>query len=257
MKRIKIQTSKWRIYSNLAWTEPIISPPEEYVKETELFIKAIKEHSKNKVKTLLHLGCGAGINDYTFKRHFKVTGVDISENMLENARRLNPEVVYLQGDMRTIKLGESFDAVVIPDSIGYMTTLKDLRRAIITAYKHLKPGGVLLIMANIVEQFKQNNFVYTGSNRDVEITLFENNYISHRTGTTYEATLIFLIRRKGKLEIHTDHHIIGLFKLKTWLDLLKELEFEVKQIKIGHLYDRFILGEGKYPLTMFVCTKSL
>lgn len=257
MKRKSVKTTKWRMYGDLAWIESITTSPEEYVEETALFSKAIKEHSKIEIKTLLHLGCGAGINDYTFKRHFKVTGVDISENMLENARKLNPEVVYLHGDMRTIKLGESFDAVAIPDSIGYMTTLKDLRRAIITAYKHLKPGGVLLIMANIAEQFKQNNFVYTGFKGDVEITLFENNYIPDRSGTTYEATLIFLIRRKGKLEIHTDRHTIGLFKLKTWLDLLKELEFEVKQIKMEHLYDRFILGEGEYPLLMFVCTKPL
>lgn len=257
MKGYGMKTTKWRAYSELAWTETIISPPEEYVEETELFAKVIKEHSKIAANKLLHFGCGAGVNDYTFKRYFKVTGVDISEGMLEVARKLNPEVVYLHSDMRTIKLGESFDAVAIPDSIGYMTTLKDLRRAIITAYKHLKPGGVLLIMANIAEQFKQNNFVYTGSKGDVEITLFENNYISGRSGTTYEATLIFLIRRKGKLEIHTDRHIIGLFKLKTWLDLLKELEFEVKQIKMEHLYDRFILGEDEYPLLMFVCTKPL
>lgn len=249
--------SKWRAYSELAWTEPIIAPPEEYVKETELFSKVIKEHSKIKPKTLLHLGCGAGGNDYTFKKHFKVTGVDISEGMLEIARNYNPEVTYLYGDMRTIKLGECFDAVAIPDSIGYMTTVEDLRSAIITARKHLKSGGVLLIIANIAEQFTQNNFVYTGSKRDIEITIFENNYIPDPTGTTYEATVIYLIRHKGKLEIHTDCHIIGLFKLDTWLDLLKEAGLEINQAKVEHSYDRFILGEGKYPLLMFVCVKPL
>jgi len=251
MKKIK-----WCGYSELAWTETIIASPEEYIKETEQFSKIIKEHSTVKPKTLLHLGCGAGGNDYTFKKHFEVTGVDISEGMLEIARSYNPEVRYLYGDMRTIKLGKCFDAVAIPDSIGYMTTVKDLRSAIITAYHHLKSGGVLLIVANIAEQFTQNNFVYTGSKGDIEITVFENNYIPDPAGTTYEATLIYLIRRKGKLEIHTECHIIGLFKLDTWLDLLKEAGFEVKQAKIEHSYDCFILGEGKYPLLMFICTKS-
>jgi hypothetical protein len=138
-----------------------------------------------------------------------------------------------------------------------MTTARDLRRASITAYKHLRPGGVLLIIANIAEEFKENNFVYTGSKGDVEITIFENNYLHDITETTYEATFIFLIRRKGKLEIHTDYHILGIFKLKTWLDLLKEVGFEVKHMKMEHLYDRFVMGEGEYPLTMFVCTKPL
>jgi len=256
MKKYGMKTSKWRAYSDLAWVEST-TRPEEYVEETELFSKVIKEHSKIEARTLLHLGCGAGINDYTFKRHFKVAGVDISEDMLEIARKLNPEVTYLYGDMRTIRLRECFDAVAIPDSIGYMTTPEDLRSAIITAYKHLKPGGVLLIVANIKEDFKENNFVYTDSKENVEITIFENNYVPDPRGTTYEATLIYLIRRKGKLEIYTDRHIIGLFKLETWLELLKGGGFEVKQMKLEHSYDRFILGKSEYPLLMFVCSKPL
>jgi len=126
-----MKTTKWRGYSELAWTEPIIASPEEYVEETEQFSKVIKENSKVDPKTLLHLSCGAGGNEYTFKKHFKVTGVDISEGMLEIARNCNPEVLYLYGDMRTIKLGKCFDAIAIPDSIGYMTTVDDLRSAII------------------------------------------------------------------------------------------------------------------------------
>jgi SAM-dependent methyltransferase len=248
--------TKWRAYSELAWTESILAPPDEYAEETEQLINVIHKHSKIEVKTLLHLGCGAGGNDYTFKKHYKVTGVDISKNMLEIARHLNPEVVYYHGDMRTIELGECFDAVTVPDSIGYMTTEKDLQSAIMTAQKHLKPGGVLLIVASIAEQFRQNNFVYTGSQGDTEITVFENDYVPEPTGTTYEAALVYLIRRKGKLEIYTDHHICGIFKLDTWLDLLKVAGFDyVTQINMDHAYDRFIAGEGKYPLLMLVCSE--
>ena len=125
------------------------------------------------------------------------------------------------------------------------------------AYKHLKPGGVLLIVSNIKEGFKESNFVYTGSKGNVEITIFENNYVPDPDRTTYEATLIYLIRCKGKLEIHSDIDTIGLFNLSTWLDLLKEVGLEVKQMKLEHSYDRFILGEGEYPLLMFVCSKPL
>jgi len=250
--------TKWLAYSELAWTEPIIAPSDDYAKETELFSNVIKEQAKIEVKTLLHLGCGAGGNDYTFKKHFKVTGVDISENMLEIARRLNPEVVYCRGDMRSIELGECFDAVAVPDSIGYMTTENELRSAVITAQRHLKPGGVLLIVTCIAEEFSQNNFVYTGSRGDIEVTVFENNYIPEPGSTTCEVTLVYLIRHQDKLEIYTDRHITGIFKLEIWLDLLKETGFDdVNQIKLEHSYDRFIVGEGKYPLLMLVCSKPL
>jgi CRISPR/Cas system CSM-associated protein Csm5 (group 7 of RAMP superfamily) len=68
-----------RLYSDLAWTWSIISPVEDYIEETELFSKLIREHSKIEVKTLLHLGCGGGHNDYTFKKDFKVTAQSRSE----------------------------------------------------------------------------------------------------------------------------------------------------------------------------------
>jgi SAM-dependent methyltransferase len=248
--------TKWLGYNDLAWTDHIIAPPDEYAKETEPLINAIKEHSVNKVKTLLHLGCGAGGNDYIFKRYYQVTGIDISEKMLEIARDLNPEAVYHHGDMRTIELDKCFDVVVAPESIDYMIDENELYNAIMTAQKHLKPGGLFLVMANTAERFSQNNFVYTGSRDDIEITLFENNYNPQYPGTTYEAMLIYLIRRKGKLEIYNDHHILGLFKLEIWLDLFKKAGFDIiNQISMDHAYDLFIVGEGKYLRSMFVCRK--
>ena len=248
--------TKWLAYSDLAWTEHIIAPPDEYTEETEPLINAIKEHSVNEVKTLLHLGCGSGGNDYIFKRYYQVTGIDISEKMLEIARDINPEAVYHQGDMRTIELDKCFDAVVAPESIDYMRTENDLYSAMMTAQKHLKPDGVFLVVANTAERFRQNNFVYTGSRDNIEITLFENNYVPPYSRTTYEATLIYLIRRKGKMEIYSECHILGLFKVETWLDLLKKAGFDtINQISMDHACDRFIVGEGKYPRSMFVCSK--
>jgi len=137
-----------------------------------------------------------------------------------------------------------------------MRTEDELYSAMMTAQKHLKPGGIFLVVANIAEQFRQNNFVYTGSQDDIEITLFENNYVPAYPGTTYEATLVYLIRSNGKLEIYNDRHILGLFKLETWLNLLKRAGFDIiNQINLDHGYDQYIAGEGKYPRLMFVCRK--
>lgn len=246
--KITSENDKRRLYSDLAWLWPIISPPEDYVEETELFSKTIKTHSKIEVKTLLHLGCGGGHNDYTFKKHFKVTGVDISEDMLKLARKLNPEVIYHNGDMRTIRLKEYFDAVTVLDSINYMSTMEDLRSAFMTTYEHLKPGGVFLTFAEeVLRKFKQNHTKCSShSQGDVDVEFIENYYDPDPTDTSYEATFIYLIRRRDELEIHSNRHICGIFKMETWHDLLKEVGFEPKQIKF----------EGDYCPT-FVCTKPL
>ena len=210
------------LYSDLVWTWPIISPPGDYVPDTEFFSKIIKEYSKTEPKTLLHLGCGGGHNDFTFKRYFEVIGVDISEGMLGLARKLNPEVKYNYGDMRTVRLGERFDAVAILDSINAMTTEEDLRSAFVTAYEHLRPGGIMLtIVEQLGDQFQQNTTMCTThTSGDVEITFIQNYYDPDPSDNSYEGTFVFLIRRGGKLEIHTDHQLAGIFPLETRKRLL-------------------------------------
>jgi hypothetical protein len=118
-------------------------------------------------------------------------------------------------------------------------------------------SGVLIIVAHISEQFKENNFAYTGSNGDTVVTIFENNYVSKINRTTYEATFVYLIRQKDKLKIYTDCHTLGLFTLATWITLLNDFGLKVRQMSIDHSYDRFILGEGQYPLMVFICSKPL
>lgn len=245
-------TDKLLSYSDLAWTEYIIASPADCADEAGFYVSLIRESSRTETKSLLHLGCGAGCYDYTFKRHFRVTGVDISEEMLELAGKTNPEVAYVHGDMRSVDLGERFDAVIIPDSIDYMATLPDLRKAVNAACRHLAPGGVLLITAKTREEFLENNFCYTGARDDVEVTIFENNYIPKRYPSTYEATLVYLIREKGRLSIHTDRHRLGLFSQDEWLSLLGDAGLEVTQSRLDGVYDPFILGQGEYPMKVFI-----
>jgi len=111
---------------------------------------------------------------------------------------------------------------------------------------------MLLITAHTAEQFQENNFVYTGSQDDLEITIFENNYIPKPSGFTYEATFIYLIRRSAQLEIHTDIHELGFFKLQTWLDIVESFDFKVTQLPLESLYEPYLMGEGDYPLTVLV-----
>ena len=87
---------------------------------------------------------------------FRLTLVDLSEPMLQVSRALNPTAAHHQGDMRTVRLGEQFDAVLIHDAIDYMTTEDDLRQAIETAYAHVRPGGIaVLVPDDVAESFEQ------------------------------------------------------------------------------------------------------
>ena len=70
--------------------------------------------------------------------------------MLDVSRRLNPECEHVRGDMRTIRLGRTFDAVLVHDAIDYMTTEDDLRQVIETAFVHCRPGGLAVFVPDHV-----------------------------------------------------------------------------------------------------------
>jgi SAM-dependent methyltransferase len=224
-----------RLYGDLAWTWPILSPPEHYVGEAEEAHRNIREHIRREARTLLHLGSGGGHLDRTLKNHYRVTGVDVSESMLELARALNPEVTYARGDMRTVRMGKTYDAVAIFDSIDYMLSKEDLRAAFVTAHEHLRPGGIFLTYAeDTKERFQQNRSrVTVQSKGDVHVVFLENAFDPDPTDTMFENTFIYLIRKDGRLQVETDRHLSGLFPFQTWLDLLRDVGFEVRVVPPG------------------------
>ncbi|MBN2146344.1 MAG: class I SAM-dependent methyltransferase [Anaerolineales bacterium] len=226
-----------RMYGDLAWLWPYISRKEHYMDEAATFRRLIGEHTRIETHTLLHLGCGGGHLDYWLKHTFQVTGVDLSDGMLENARRLNPELRYQQGDMRSLRLGQAFDAVICADSIDYMLSEDDLKAVFETAFWHLKPGGIFCTYAEYLAGSFPQNSVDCSSNRegDIEVAFFENYYDPDPTDTTCEFVFVYLIRQAGKLTIESDRHIGGLFPLETWLRLLKDVGFLVHQVDLDGL----------------------
>jgi SAM-dependent methyltransferase len=229
-----------KMYSDLAWLWPVLSPWEDYVEEGEFIAAAVREHSRIEPRTLLHMGCGGGHNDYTLKKHFAVTGVDISPGMLALARSLNPEVEYLEGDMRSVRLGRAFDAVIILDSIGYMLSEEELRQALATAHEHLKPGGAFLTVIDWnPETFVQNmTRAWTRVRGDVELTFVENYYDPDPGDSTYECTFIYLIREKGKLRIETDRHSCGIYPMDTWRRSMRATGFDLVELEFKESGER-------------------
>ena len=143
-----------RFYSDLAPWWPLISAPEEYTEEAA-FAASLLRMANPPTRTVLELGSGGGNNAFHLKGEFEMTLVDLSEDMLAVSRQLNPDCEHFQGDMRTLRLGRSFDAVFVHDAIDYMTTEADLRQAVATAYEHCRVGGVAVFVPDdIAENFE-------------------------------------------------------------------------------------------------------
>ncbi|MEO0336703.1 MAG: bifunctional 2-polyprenyl-6-hydroxyphenol methylase/3-demethylubiquinol 3-O-methyltransferase UbiG, partial [Pseudomonadota bacterium] len=88
--------------------------------------------------------CGAGyLSNELAKRGCSVTGVDLSEEALDVAKRLDSlgSVMYRQADIVSLDLNQQFDAVTAMDILEHIENPKDLVR---TVSRHLKPGGRFL-----------------------------------------------------------------------------------------------------------------
>jgi SAM-dependent methyltransferase len=239
--------NRLRLYKDLCWTWPIISPPGDYIEEAEFFADKIKKYAKIETKSILDLGCGGGHMDWTLKKHFDITSIDISPDMLALARKLNPEVEYIEGDMRSVRLDRQFDAVVIHDSILYMQTLDELKAAFETAYEHLKKDGLMITYCEEwPEHFIQNKVRSQRNTKDkIDLIFIENYYDPEPDDTTYEGTFIYLIRRDGKLEINHDFHTMGIFPLDDWRRTICDVGFTLHETKFIH--SDFVDGES-YPM---------
>src|SRR5580704_6059585 len=109
--------SDYRAYSDLAGWWPLISPPEEYTGEAA-HLADLFHTAEIPVREVLDLGSGGGGVAVHLKGRLAMTLVDLSGEMLDVSRRLNPECEHVRGDMRTIRLGRTFDAVLVPDHVA-------------------------------------------------------------------------------------------------------------------------------------------
>ena len=241
-----------RLYAELAWLWPMWGDPSEYAPYCDHVTQLIKRYSKRDTHSLLNLGCGGGKNVFNLKKHFAVTGIDISPAMLELARQLNPECQFHRADMREFTLHERFDAILIDDAICYMTTEEELRAVFDRAYEHLNTGGVMIGGPDETkETFRQNwtRVSHAASDsklENMEVVFIENDFDPEPGDTTYEATMVYLIRESGKLSIEHDLHLLGLFSIEAWRRSLLDAGFEIHEAEY--------VEDGKDYVT-FVCIK--
>ncbi len=96
---------------------------------------------------VLDVACGTGSHALLLsQRGYDVVGLDLSEAMLQQARRKCPNLTFLLGDMRTFRSQMQFDIIMCMfGAINYLENGAHLTQALANFYHHLKPGGVVVI----------------------------------------------------------------------------------------------------------------
>lgn len=136
------------VFNEYARYYDLLYRDKDYAGETDYVHNIIQRQSPG-AKTILNLGCGSGRHDRCLTdRGYAVTGVDLSKEMLTSAREAatgNGALEYVQGDVRSVRLGKTFDVVIsLFHVMSYQISNDDLMAALATAHSHLKPGGTFI-----------------------------------------------------------------------------------------------------------------
>lgn len=241
-----------KLYHQLIDWYRLLDPLEDHKEEVDAYAAAIKKKLEGSSDSLLELGAGAGNNGYYLKQHFNCTLSDLSEEMLNLSRKINPECEHVCGDMRTLRLNRTFDTVLAHDAIVYMTTEDDLRKAIENAYIHLRPGGVAIFAPDMIgDSFPEHTELHRKDLGTRSMRCIEWMWDPDPSDTSYRIDFSFLLRHKDQVKAVYDCHEAGIFTQQTWFRLLEESGFEAEYIELS-------MEEGvPYPFSegMFICKR--
>jgi SAM-dependent methyltransferase len=234
------------MYGELASWFPLLTAPSEYDVEAKALSERLERYARRPVKRVLELGSGGGHNASHLKVRYEMTLTDLSEEMLAQSRTLNPECRHVQGDMRTLRLGERFDAVVVHDSIQYMTTERDLAQAIATAYEHLEPGGAAIFAPDeVAENFTPRTSCGGHDGEERSMRYLEWIHDLEPGATTFTVTYVYTLRdTDGSMRVEHEDHVVGCYPSATWRRLLGEAGFDAHEIRDP--------GQVEYAEVMFV-----
>jgi SAM-dependent methyltransferase len=222
-----------KLYDELSKWWPIFSHADDYEEEASLYVEAIQKHARRPVRQVLELGSGGGNNASHMKTHFEMTLADISPGMLAVSGDLNPELEHIEGDMRTLRLGRTFDAVFVHDAIMYMTTEDDLRAAIETAAVHLAPGGIALYVPDwTTETFEAETSHGGHDSEDRSIRFLE--WDGQPSGNVVTTTYVYVFREGDREWIDSETHDVGLFPRDLWLRSIANVGLEAVALPYDH-----------------------
>ncbi|HZR44831.1 MAG TPA: class I SAM-dependent methyltransferase [Ktedonobacteraceae bacterium] len=124
--------------------------------ETISLLETLIEDWHPKAKHVLELACGTGAVLQHLHSSRAVVGLDLSEGMLEIARRKMPAVPFYQGDMSAFTLPQSFDLILcLYDSINHLTTFAQWQHLFVQVDRHLDKEGLFIFDLNTLVKLER------------------------------------------------------------------------------------------------------
>ena len=202
-----------------------------------------------RLDSILDVPCGNGrLHDFLRAYGYSVYGVDISKELISQARRAHPanDLEYSTGDMRDFSLDRKFDVCLSWfTSFGYFND-NDNIKVLRTARSHLKKDGIIIIdLSNgeiTTEYFKANPKPVFIRERSDEYVSIERPYIEYENGVAYQVRNESIYRKRGRDLLFIKMQRLSRLRLYSRGDLegqLAKAGFKVLRTFAGYSFKEF------------------
>lgn len=211
----------------------------DYEGEAALLHELIQERSPG-ARTLLDVACGPGKHLEHLRAYYDVEGLELERDFVAMVRQRLPGMHIHHADMRDFDLRKDFDVVTcLFSSIGYMTTVDDLKRAVQTMSEHVNETGLLIVEPWFApEEFRAGEpWALFVDEPGLKIARMDVPEVDGRVSTI---EFHYLVAGTEGVEHFSEVHNLGLFTYDDYMDALTRAGLTVAHDPEG------LMGRGLY-----------
>lgn len=205
--------------------------------QTEATNTLIEKLLRNQnAKTVLDMTCGTGSQVfYLAEQGYEIIGSDFSPALLniarDKAKKINSNIVFIDGDMRTLKAGK-FDAVItIASAIGHLSK-EDFEKTLQNIRDNLKDNGIYIfdifnlqgITDEVINDFKMN---IENTVNGVTIRNVQHSEIDRKNSLLISHDHYTIFKDGCQPEKHTNTFSLQIYTAEALYEILSKNNFEI------------------------------
>ncbi|MGT2650698.1 class I SAM-dependent DNA methyltransferase [Streptococcus troglodytae] len=197
---------------------------------------SLRHFPKKKSAKLLELACGTGIQSIRFKQAgFDVTGLDLSQDMLNLARKraeaADLDIPFIQGNMLELSHLDQFDLVTCySDSLCYMEDEVALGDVFEQVYAHLNSGGIFIFDVHSTYQMDEVFPGYAYHENAEDFAMLWDTYRDEAPHSVVHELTFFIQDDDGRFTRYDEVHEERTYDLLTYDILLEQAGFKTVKV---------------------------
>jgi ubiquinone/menaquinone biosynthesis C-methylase UbiE len=186
--------------------------------------------------SVVDVGCGTGELAIRFaKEGWEVAGVDLSESMLaiayEKATEAGVSIPFYEQNMAELDGFQNVDCITIfCDSLNYLESEDDVKRAFSAAYKQLKQGGLLLFDVHSLYKMTQVFMNNTFTSAEEDVAYIWNSFPGEHPNSVEHELSFFVQEETNQYTRFDELHFQRTFPVETYKKWLEEVGFTILSV---------------------------